>query len=56
LTLNCREKQTTPRDLNRARQAESLLIAEYTNLKKLLVIVREKRSILQDRVNYDRQT
>ena len=34
--------------LNRTRQADSSVISEYTNLKKLLVVGREKRSILQD--------
>jgi len=28
------------------------VISEYTNLKKLLVVWREKRSILQDSVKY----
>ena len=32
------------------RQADSLVISEYTNLKKLLVVGREKGSILQDSV------
>jgi hypothetical protein len=37
--------------LNRNPQADSPVISEYTNLKKLLVVGREKRSILQDSVN-----
>jgi len=36
--------------LNRTLQADSPVISEYTNLKKLLVVGREKRSILQDSV------
>jgi len=36
--------------LNRTCQADSLGILEYINLKKLLVVGREKRSILQDSV------
>jgi len=43
MTLNCQR-----RGLNRIHQAESLMISEYTNLKKLLVVGREKRSILQN--------
>ena len=34
--------------LNRTCQADSPVISEYTNLKKLLVVGREKGSILQD--------
>ena len=36
--------------LNRSRQADSLVISEYTNLNKFLVMGREKGSILQDSV------
>jgi len=36
--------------LNRTHKADSPCISEYTNLKKLLVVGREKRSILQDSV------
>jgi len=36
--------------LNRTCQADCPGISEYTNLKKLLVVGREKRSILQDSV------
>jgi len=36
--------------LNRTRQADSLVISEHTNLKKLLVVGREKGSIQQDSV------
>jgi len=36
--------------LNRTCQADSPVISKYTNLKKLLVVGRERRSILQDSV------
>jgi len=36
--------------LNRTHQADSPVISEYTNLKKLLVVMRKKGSILQDSV------
>jgi hypothetical protein len=34
------------------RQLDSPVISEYTNLKELLGVGREKRSILQDSVKY----
>ena len=33
--LQLPEKQKTPRDLNRTRQADSLVISEYTNVREL---------------------
>ena len=43
------EKQTTPRG-PKQDQGDSLVISEYTNLKKMLMVGREKGSILQDSV------
>jgi len=37
--------------LNRTDQAGSPVISEYTNLKKLFMVWREKGSILQDSAN-----
>ena len=45
-------RQQHQADLNRTRQADSLGISEYTDWKKLLLVRREKRSILQDSVKY----
>ena len=42
------EKETTPRGPKQDHQADFLVISEYKNLKKYLVVGREKRSILQD--------
>jgi hypothetical protein len=47
--LQLPEEQTS-RGLNRTHQADSLGISYYTNLKKCLLMGREKRSILQDSV------
>jgi hypothetical protein len=46
--LQLPEKQTTPRGPKQATQADCLVISEFTNVKKLLLVGREKRSILQD--------
>jgi len=45
MTFNCQR-----RGLNRTFQADCPVISEYTNWKKLLVVGREKRSVLQDSV------
>jgi len=45
---NCQRSKQHQVGLNRTRQADSPAISEYTNLKKLLVVGREKESILQD--------
>jgi len=50
MTLSCQRSKQHQGSLNRTCQAVSLVISEYTNLKKLLVVGREKRSILQDSV------
>jgi hypothetical protein len=50
--LQLPEKQTTPRGPNQQRQADSPVISEYTNLKRLLVVWRKKSSTQQDGVNY----
>jgi hypothetical protein len=46
--LQVPEKETTTKGLNRTHQADSMVISEYKNLKKYLVVRRKKRSILQD--------
>ena len=48
MTFNCQRHKQHQGDLNRTRQADSPVISEYTDLKKLLVVSREKGSILQD--------
>jgi len=48
--LVVREANNTKVGLNRTHQADSPVISEYTNLKKLLVVMRKKGSILQDSV------
>jgi len=50
MTFNCQRSKQHQGGLNRTRQADCPVISEYTNLKKLVVVVREKRSILQDSV------
>jgi len=50
MTFNCQRSKQHQGDLNRTCQADSPVISEYTNLKKLLVVAREKGRILQDRV------
>jgi len=50
MTFNCQRSKQHQGGLNRTFQADSPVISEYTNLKKLLVVGREKRRILQDSV------
>jgi len=50
MTFNCQRSKQHQGDLNRTRQADSPVISEYTDLKKLLLVGREKGSILQDSV------
>ena len=50
MTFNYHRSKQLQGYLNRTRQADSPVILEYTNLKKLLVVGREKGSILQDSV------
>jgi len=50
MNFNCQRSKQHQGALNRTRQANSLVISEYINLKKLLVVGREKGSILQDHV------
>jgi len=50
MTVNCQRSKQHQGGLNRTRQADSPGISEYTNLKKLFLVGREKRSILQDSV------
>jgi len=50
MTLNCQRIKQNQAGLNRACQADSPVISEYTNLKKFLLVGREKRSILQESV------
>jgi len=50
MTFKCQRSKQHQGGLNRTRQADSPVISEYTNLKKHLVVGREKRSILQESV------
>jgi len=50
MTFNCQTIKQHQRGLNRTCQADSSGISVYTNWKKLLVVGREKRSILQESV------
>ena len=50
MTFNCKRSKQHQGDRNRTRHADSPVISEYTNLKKLLVVGREKGSTLQDSV------
>ena len=50
MTLNFQRSKQNQRGLNMTHQADSSVISEYRNLKKLLQEGREKRSILQDSV------
>jgi len=50
MNFNCQRSKQHQGGLNRTHQAHSPVISEYTNLKKLLVVGREKGSILQDSV------
>jgi len=49
-TFNNQRSKQHQGDLNRNGHADSPVISEYTNLKKFLVVGREKGSILQDSV------
>jgi len=51
MAFNCQRTKQHQGGLNRTSQANSPVISEYTNLKKL-VVGRENRSILQDHVKY----
>jgi len=50
MTVNCQRSKQLQGGLNRTRQADSPVISEYTNLKKFLVVGREKGSTQQDSV------
>jgi len=50
MTFNCQRSKQFQGCLNRTRQADSPVISEYANLKKLLVVGREKGSTQQDSV------
>jgi len=50
VTFKCQRNKQHQGGLNRARQADCLVISEYTNLKKFLVLGREKISILHNSV------
>jgi len=50
MTFNCQRRKQHHAGLNTIGQADSPVTSEYTNLKKLLVVGKEKGSILQDRV------
>ena len=50
MTFSCQRGKQHQGGLNRTCQADFPVISEYTNLKKLLLVGREKRSILQDSV------
>jgi len=52
MIFNCQRSKQHQGGLNRTRQADCPVISEYTNLKKLLVVGREKGSILQDSVKF----
>jgi hypothetical protein len=49
MTFNC-QRSKHQGGLNRTRQADSLGISGYTNMKKCLLVGRETRSIMQDSV------
>jgi len=50
MIFNCQRSKEHQGGLNRTHQADFLVISEHTNLKKLLVVGREKGSFLQARV------
>jgi len=50
MTFNCQRSIHHQGGLNRTPQADSPVYSEYSNLKKLLVVGREKENILQDSV------
>jgi len=50
MTVNCQRNKQHHGGLKRTHQADSPVISDYINLKKLLVVGTEKGSILRDRV------
>jgi hypothetical protein len=52
MAFKCQRSKQHKGDLNRTHQADSPRISGYTNWKKLLLVGREKRSILHDSVKY----
>jgi len=50
MAFSCQRSKQHQGGLNRICQADSPVISEHTNLKKLLVVGREKGRILQDNV------
>jgi hypothetical protein len=52
MTFNCQRSKQLQGGPTRTRQADSPVISEYTNLKRLLVVWRGKRSTQQDGVKY----
>ena len=48
MTFICKRSKQHQGGLNRTCQADSPVISEYTDLKELLVVGREKGSVLQD--------
>jgi len=50
MNFNCQRSKQHQGGLNRTRHTDCPVISEYTNLQKLLVVGREKGSILQDSV------
>jgi hypothetical protein len=52
MTYNCQRSKQRQEDLNRTHQADCPVISECTDLKKQLVVAREKVSILQDSVKF----
>jgi hypothetical protein len=51
ITFSCQKSKQHQGGLNRTHQADSLGISEYTNWKKLFLVGREERSILQEHVH-----
>ena len=52
MNFNCQRSKQHQGGLNRTHQADFTVISEHTNLKKLLVVEREKGNILQDGVKF----
>ena len=52
MTFNCQRGKQLQGGPTRTRQADSPVISEYTNLKRLLVVWREKGSTQHDGVKY----
>jgi hypothetical protein len=50
MTFNCQRRKQHQGDLNRTHQADSPVISEYKNLKKIVPAGEEKKSILHDNV------